>query len=147
MIRSGASAEKFERGLAVGRFENLIAMRGKPHAQKLADRRLVVDDQDAKRRRAHAAASSFCGVARDRQRDREHGAAAVGAVAGDDGAVHGLDEAARNGKPEAGAGPHLIGLLHAIELIENVLEVGRRNAFALVEDLQATPWCGRARCG
>ena len=46
-------------------------------------------------------------------------------------------------RPETGAGTHLIGLLHAVELIEDVLEVVRRNPFAFVEDLQGDRSCSR----
>ena len=53
-------AEQLERGLAIGRFDNLIALRGQSHAQELADRRLVVDHQHAKRCGGHAATSSRC---------------------------------------------------------------------------------------
>ena len=60
MIKSGASAEQLERGLAVRRFEDLIALRGEAHAQQLADRRLVIDHQYADRSGAHAAASNVC---------------------------------------------------------------------------------------
>ena len=60
----------------------------------------------------------------------------VGAVGRRDRAVHGLDEAARDREPEAGAGAHLVALLRAVELVEDAAPVGRRNAVALVEDLQ-----------
>ena len=50
-------AKELERGFAVRRFEDLIAMRVEPHAQELADRRLVIDHQDAERGGVHAAAS------------------------------------------------------------------------------------------
>ena len=147
MTKSGFFAEQFERGLAVGRFEDLIALRGEPHAQQLADRRLVVDHEHAERGGAHAAASKRWPCARDRQADGEHGAAAVGAVGGDDGAVHGFDEAARDRKPEPGAGADLVGLLRAIELVEDVLEIGGRNAAALVEHAAGRPRRARASSG
>ena len=82
MISAGLLRQQLERDLAVGRFEDLVALRAQPHAQQLADRRLVVDDQDLDRRGAHAAVSSASDAGRDRQPDGEHGAAAVGAVGG-----------------------------------------------------------------
>ena len=53
-------AEELERSLAVGGFDDLVALRGQPHAQQFANRRLVVDDQHAERGGAHAAASRRC---------------------------------------------------------------------------------------
>ena len=50
--------EQFQRQLAVGGFEDLIALRAKPHPQQLADRRFIVDDHDFYRRGVHAAVSS-----------------------------------------------------------------------------------------
>src|SRR5882724_2290852 len=74
---------------------------------------------------------------RDRQRNGEHGAGAVAAVRRRDGAVHGLHEAARDRKSETSAGAHLVTLLGAVELVEDMLQVTGRDAVALVEDLQA----------
>ena len=48
----------------------------------------------------------------------------------------GLDEAARDGKPQPGAGAHLVALSRPVELVEDALEVGARNAVAFVEHLQ-----------
>src|SRR6478609_840900 len=42
---SGRKARGFQRGLAVRRLQDLIALRRQPHPQQFADRRLVVDDQ------------------------------------------------------------------------------------------------------
>src|SRR5262249_9118518 len=50
--------QELQRGLAVRRFQHLIALRGEAHAQQLANRGLVVDHQDLERGRAHAAVSS-----------------------------------------------------------------------------------------
>ena len=83
------------------------------------------------RRRPGAAARR--GIGRS---DGEHRSAAVGPVGGDDAAVHGFDKAARDGKPEPGAGADLVGLLRAIELVEDVLEVGCGNAVAFIEHAQ-----------
>src|SRR4051812_42186502 len=71
-----------------------------------------------------------------RQRDRKHRARAVRPVRRHDAAVHRLDKAARDGEAEAGACLDLIGLLRAIELVEDVLEIARGNAVALIDDLQ-----------
>src|SRR5207237_6565118 len=59
------------------------------------------------------------------------------AIAGLDRAAHGLDEAAANGKPEAGPCPSAVPGVHAVELVENVLQILRRNAATLVEQPQA----------
>ena len=130
-------AEQFERRLAVGRFQHLIALGGQAHAQQLADRRLVIDHQHAERSGAHAAASKRCRCARDRQADGERRAAAVGAVGRDDGAMHRLDKAAGNRQPQPGAGANLVGLLRAIEFVEDVIEIAGRNAAPLIENAQA----------
>ena len=71
----------------------------------------------------------------------------VGAVGRRDRAVQGLDEAARDGQAQAGAGAHLVALLHAVELVEDALEVGRGNAVALVEHLQDEPGADPASSG
>ena len=70
-------------------------------------------------------------------------------LAADDGAVHRLDEAARDGEPEAGAGADLVGLLRAVELVEDVLEIVRRNAASFVEHAQAdrVRRCASPECG
>ena len=54
----GLPGEQLERRLAVRRIQHLVALGGEPHAQELADGRLVVDDQDLQGARAHAAASA-----------------------------------------------------------------------------------------
>ena len=137
MTRSGFSLEQLQRGLAVRRLEDLVALRAQSHAQQLADRRLVVDHQNLERGGAHAAVSRLSRLpAGTGRRDGEHGARAVEPVGGRDRAVHGLDEAARDRKAEARAGAHVIALLRAVELVEDALEVVRRNAVAFVEDLQ-----------
>ena len=50
MTRSGFSASSSSAVLPLGASSDLVALRAEPHAQQLADRRLVVDDQDAERR-------------------------------------------------------------------------------------------------
>src|SRR5665213_2439071 len=50
--------EELERGLAVGRLQNLITLRAQAHAQQLADRRFVIDDQNPEGGGVHAAVSS-----------------------------------------------------------------------------------------
>ena len=136
MIRAGSCGQQFQRDLAVGGFEDFIALRAQPHPQQFADRRLVVDDQNLDRRGVHAAVSSAFDAGRDRQPDGQHGAAAVGAVGGGNRAVHRLDKAAGNREPKAGAGADMIALLRAIELVEHALQFRRRNALAFVDDLQ-----------
>src|SRR5260370_30021780 len=54
----GLLGQQFERELAVRGFQNLVTLRAQPHPQQLADRRLVVDDQDLDRRGVHAAVSN-----------------------------------------------------------------------------------------
>ena len=51
MMRAG-SGRDLQRGVAVRRFEDLIALGAQAHSQQFADRRLVVDDQDFDRRGA-----------------------------------------------------------------------------------------------
>jgi hypothetical protein len=50
--------------------------------------------------------------------------------------VHRLEEAAGDGKAEPGARPHPVALGDAMELVEDALEVGGRDALAFVEDAQ-----------
>src|SRR5262249_22298920 len=75
-------------------------------------------------------------IRRHREHDCENRAAAVGPIGRGDGSVHRLDETARNREAKPGARPHLIGLLHAVELVEYLFEIGRRNAFALIQHLK-----------
>ena len=75
--------------------------------------------------------------ARGRQRNGEHRPRPIDTVAGDDGAAHRLDEAAADRKPEAGAGAHAVALSHTMELVEDALELLRRDALALVDDAQS----------
>ena len=53
-----------------------------------------------------------------------------------DGAAHGLDKAAGDGKPKPGAGANLVSLGGAMKLLEHMLDLLRRNAAALIDDLQ-----------
>src|SRR5262245_21770724 len=48
--------QKLERLSAVRRIQYIVSLRGQPHAQELADGRLIVDDQDLQGARAHATA-------------------------------------------------------------------------------------------
>ena len=48
--------------------------------------------------------------------------------------------------PSPVPGADLVGLLRAVELVEDVLEIVLRNAFALVDDLQGDRVADRARC-
>src|SRR5262249_37606428 len=54
----GLTRHQLERGLAVRRLEDLVALGGEAHAQELADGRLIVDHQHLDRGGAHAAVSS-----------------------------------------------------------------------------------------
>ena len=54
----GFLPQKLERGFCVGGFEDVVALRAQTHAKKLADRRLVVDDENLGSGGAHAATSS-----------------------------------------------------------------------------------------
>ena len=102
MTRRGFLASSSSAAFAVGRIENVVAVRGETHPQQLANWRLVVDDQNPSgavvMRQPHLARD---GGERFRQTDREHGPASVAAVGGGDGAVHGLDEAARDGQAQS----------------------------------------------
>ncbi len=112
-------------------------MRAKAHAQQLADRRFVVDDKHLEGGGAHAARIQLMVLHRDRQPDGEDRARPVGPVRRGDSALERLDEPARDREPEAGAGTHLIAFLDAIELVEDMFQIIRRNADALVHDAQA----------
>ena len=59
----GLLVEQFERSPPVQGFEDLIALRGKTHAQQFADRRFIIDHQHLLRRGAHAAGSKRLAVA------------------------------------------------------------------------------------
>ena len=74
MISAGLLGQLFQRDLAVGGFEDLVALRAQPHPQQLADRRLVVDDEDLYRGGAADAAvsSSSLSARRHRQADGEY---------------------------------------------------------------------------
>src|SRR6185312_4128494 len=80
-------------------------------------------------------------LAGDRQADGKHRARSVQAIGGNDGTVHGLDESARDGEPEAGACAHLVDFLGAVELVEDVLKVAGRNAATFVDDPQGHGTC------
>src|SRR5437763_12887788 len=58
-----AFLELLQRDLAIGGFENVVALRAQPHPQQLSDRRLVVDDQNLDRCGVHAAVSRALSVA------------------------------------------------------------------------------------
>src|SRR5437764_9567328 len=53
-----AFLELLQRDLAIGGFENVIALRAQPHPQQFSDRRLVIDDQNLDGGSIHAAVSS-----------------------------------------------------------------------------------------
>src|SRR3979411_717904 len=59
----GLLDQQFERDLAVGGFQDLVTLGAQTHPQQLANRRLIVDDEDLDRRGAHAAVSSAAAAA------------------------------------------------------------------------------------
>jgi hypothetical protein len=66
--------------------------------------------------------------------------------------VHGFNEAAGDRQSETGAGADLIAFFDPIELVEDVLQLRRRNAVAFIQDLQAdgipvAPALDADRCG
>ena len=97
----GLLGEQFERDLAVRRFEHLVALGAKPHAQQLADGRLVVDDQNLQGSGAHAAVTRFRSAAGTGRLIVNTAPLPIGTVRRDDRAVHGLDEAARDRQARA----------------------------------------------
>src|SRR5260221_5082856 len=83
--------------------------------------------------------------ARGRKADGEHGAAAVAAVAGADGAAERFDEAAADGKAEPGAGALPVLGVDAIELVEDTLEVLLRHDLSFIHELDQVPAVVAAR--
>src|SRR5262245_47704654 len=73
---------------------------------------------------------------RNREPDRECCAAAISSILGDDGVVHGFDEAARDLKSKARPGSNVVRLLATIEAIEYVLQFTRGNTLALIQNPQ-----------
>jgi hypothetical protein len=71
-----------------------------------------------------------------RQLDSEYGARSIGAIGCGDRTVHRLDEATTDRESQAGAGAPPIGTADAVELVEDALQVNRRNSRALVHHLQ-----------
>ena len=126
--QGGILRQQLQRDLAVGGFEDLVALRAQPHPQQFADRRLIVDHQDLDRGGTHAAVSSASDAAGIGSRMVSTAPLRSRAVGGRDRAMHRLDEAARDRKAEAGAGADVIALLRAIELVEDALQFRRRNA-------------------
>src|SRR5262249_21239697 len=89
----------------------------------------------------HARAHSCCSVQllhaeRNRQPYREHRAGTVATVSGGDQGPPGPGEAAPKREPATRTRAQPVALLHAIELVENLLKVAGWNAFALVDHLQ-----------
>ena len=63
-------------------------------------------------------------------------AASIGVVRSGNRAKHRLDEATRDRKSEAGAGPDTVAFLHAVELVEHALQLRRRHTLPFIDDLQ-----------
>ena len=102
------------------------------------DRRLVVDDQDERASAVIAAASSPTRVPAGAGKvDGERRAGPVGCGCRPDGAAECLDEAAADGQSQAGPGPLAVALA-PVELVENALQLGCRNARALVRTSSVT---------
>src|SRR5215469_13851664 len=76
---------------------------------------------------------------RHRHFNGEDGPGAVGPVPGANGPPHGLDEAAADGKPEAGPGAAAIRGMHPVELVEDPLQILWRDAVPLVQHLKDDP--------
>src|SRR5215470_4292405 len=71
----------------------------------------------------------------DGNADREDGAAAVGSIGGHDGAAMGFDESPADGQPQSRAGALAVAVMHPIELVEDALEIARRDPGPLVAHL------------
>ena len=108
----------------------LIALRRQAGAQEAPDRRLVVDDQDAQRSgRRSCGLRARAAVRRQRQGDGENRAASdrvrLAAVIVPPMASTKPRQMAR---PRPGAGALPVGGLHAVEFVEDALEIVGRNA-------------------
>ena len=110
MTRSGSWLRSSSAALPVGRLENLIALRGQAHSQELTNGRLVIDDQNLRRRGGHAAVSNFCGSVGIGSLIVNTAPVRSVRFAGDNRAVHGLDEAARNREAQPRPRAHVVGL-------------------------------------
>ena len=73
-------------------------------------------------------------LAGDRQANDKDGARSVGSIGGMDRPAHRLHDATADRQAEARAGALPIRRLHTIELVEDMLQIGWRNAGALVAD-------------
>jgi hypothetical protein len=71
----------------------------------------------------------------DGHADRQHCARTVAPIAGYNPSAQRFDKATANRQPEPSAGTPAILRLDAIELIENTLQIGGRNARTLIDDL------------
>src|SRR5215470_3517601 len=71
-----------------------------------------------------------------RELDYEDSAATVGAVLRLNRTAHRLDKAAADGKTEPGARALPVAGTHAIEFVEDALQILARNALAFIEDAE-----------
>ena len=117
-----------------------MALRDQAGPEEAPDRGLVVDHQHAQRRAGghqerlrRSMGRSWRGTGRVKGEDCP---LPVRPIAGGDGAAHGLDEAAADGEPQAGARPASVGGMDAIELVEDTIEIGGGNPLALIDDLE-----------
>ncbi len=80
-----------------------------------------------------------------RHADRQDGAGAVAAVAGDDPSAQRLDKAAADRQPQPGSGAAPILRLHPIKFIEDALEIVGRYSRSLVDNLDLNQFAVAAR--
>src|SRR3546814_3354156 len=106
------------------------------HPQEPANRRFVFDDENAPC--AHARlnlARAYRNGRHDGQPDQDPGPAAVVARGADlDMAAMGIDDPLADGEAEAGPGRLPVAGPDAVEHIEDILPIGRWNAWPLIAD-------------
>ena len=132
----GILRQQLERGLAVRRLQDVVALRAQAHAQQFADGRLVIDHENLERGRAHAAVSS-CLVAGGT------GNLIVKTAPGRSGRFAAvIVPCMASTKPREIARPSPVPartrspFSRPIELVEDVLEVSGRYAVAFVQHLE-----------
>ena len=110
-----------------------IAFGAEAGLEQAADRRLVIDDEDTDRMRGHAASARCGGTGSSMMKSPPLRSARLRARIVPPIAV---DEAAADGEAEAGARPLAVGFLHAVEFVEDALDLVLRNAAAFIEHMQ-----------
>ena len=81
----------------------------------------------------------------DRHTDRQHRSRAVTPVASDDRTTQRFDKSPADRQAKPGTGTAAILCLHAIEFVEDALEIGRRYAEPFVDDLDFDEFAVLAR--